>query len=109
VLLASRKAVVESTGHEVIGAASDDEAMEVLAQEDAFDLVVVGTSVPKKDFQVIENRIREKHPKTFIVMIQQEWATRGASPNSFVVEGMPHELVEAIRLLLFPESAAPPL
>jgi CheY-like chemotaxis protein len=102
-LLTTRKMVLQGGGYEVVSVDSDHEAMKLLA-DNGFDLIVLGTSVPPKGFEQLEKRIRDAHPKTFIVKIQPEWAERPKSINKFVDEGLPFELMEAIRLLLHPAT-----
>jgi CheY-like chemotaxis protein len=67
-LLTTRKMVLQGGGYEVVSVDSDHEAMKLLA-DNGFDLIVLGTSVPPKGFEQLEKRIRDAHPKTFIVKI----------------------------------------
>jgi DNA-binding NtrC family response regulator len=100
-LLTTRKMVLQSGRYEVVSVDSDHQAMKLLA-DNGFDLVVLGTSVPPIGFEQLEKRIRDAYPKTFIVKIQPEWAEQAKSISSFVGEGLPFELMEAIRLLFHP-------
>jgi|SRR5579859_2117886 len=100
-LRASRKHLLERAGY-VVNTATDHNALERLDEND-YQMVVLGPSIPANGYGELEDRVRKFHPQAFIVKIQQMSAHRGKAPNAFVESGMPDELLEAIAALFNPE------
>jgi len=96
-LRASRKHLLERAGY-VVKTATDHNALEQLDEND-FQMVVLGPSIPENGYTQLEDRIHKTHPRAFIVKIQQFAAHRGKAPDAFVESGMPDELLEAIETL----------
>jgi len=96
-LRASRRHLLERAGY-LVKTATDHSALERLA-EDGCEMVVLGASIPENGYAQLEDRLRQAHPRAFIVKIQQFEAHRGKAPDTFVENGMPAELLEAIATL----------
>lgn len=96
-LRASRQHLLERAGY-AVKTATDHNALERL-DEDDFEMVVLGPSIPENGYGQLEDRVRKEHPQAFIVKIQQWSAHRGKAPNAFVETGMPGELLTAIATL----------
>ena len=96
-LRASRQHLLERAGY-VVKTATDHNALERL-DEDGFEMVVLGPSIPESGYGELEDRVRKEHPQAFIVKIQQLAAHRGKAPDAFVESGMPAELLGAIETL----------
>lgn len=100
-LRATRKHLLEHAGY-VVKTATDHNALERL-DEDGFEMVVLGPSIPENGYGQLEDRLRKEHPQAFIVKIQPWSDHRGKAPDSFVETGMPDELLTAIETLFSPE------
>jgi CheY-like chemotaxis protein len=97
-LLATRKYLLERAGYVVQGCASDHTAMGLLADQ-SFHMVVMGPSIPPNGHEQLEDRVRNEHPHSLIVKIQRLTRNRGRSPDCFVEDGSPSELLASIALL----------
>ena len=100
-LRASRQHLLERAGY-VVKTATDHDAIERF-DEDGFEMVVLGPSIPENGYGELEDLLHKGHPRAFIVKIQSWSAHRGKAPNAFVETGMPGELLEAIEMLFNPQ------
>lgn len=104
-LLSTRQQILELYRHSVKSAFSIKEALQACDSNDAFDLLIVGHTIPDHQKKVLIERFRAKRRTAPVIVLKTfgEGEVRGAS---LVVELTAEDLVAAVAKLGYAEAVA---